>query len=305
MGNLVGRRGKSKSVLIVGRHSYVANRISDHFKNIKIKTDFLSHSGDFYTNNKVVNNLFNNKNNNSFKYSYIINCAGPDREFCLKHPLEGIKRRKQIIYKICDMLDYGLAENVLHFSSIHVFSGINSGNQIPKPFACPNDPYGFSHILAENLLIENLSQKKYEKNFTIFRLPNLFGHSKKMLGNSLGLFGNQIINMACEGLVRLKAKTNNAINLFPLGLLCKIVEKEYLESNFLGQTINLYPERPTKILDYLKKINKYTEFFLESNISDETPNYPNYISDIKYNNFDCSFDNEVYETFLFFQKKCK
>ena len=301
-----GKSGNAQAILIVGHKSYIANRLCQHFERDGTEVQFLSQSGNVYCkNNKLLPELLVKKNRNSFKYSHIINCAGPDRDFCIKFPEMGITRRKQVLYKIFKLIEYGLAENIMHLSTIHVFGGVNSKDQNPKSFACPNDPYGYSHVIAENELIEQFSSTKYKNNFTILRLPNLFGHSKKMLAGPLGLFGNETIYMACKGLVKLKAKKNYAINLFPLGLLCDMIVKECIEQKYLGQTINLYPERPTKILDYVNQINKHTQFDIESKILVETPRHSNNISDIQFNNFESYFDYEVYETFLFFQKKCK
>ena len=180
--------------------------------------------------------------------------------------------------------------------------GVNFRYNKPRAFACPNDAYGNSHIIAENHLIDKLSLPKYRKNFTILRLPNIFGHSNKMYGETAHLFGNQVIEMACKGLIELKAKNNITLNLFPLGLLCDFVINECIKGKHLGQTLNLYPERPTKILDYVKKISYHTQFRIVSEISVETPIYPECTSDILFSDFWSYFDNEIYETFLYFQK---
>ena len=111
--------------------------------------------------------------------------------------------------------------------------------------------------------------------------------------------------MACKGVIELKAKNNITLNLFPLGLLCDFVINECIKGKHLGQTLNLYPERPTKILDYVKKISYHTQFRIVSEISVETPIYPDCTSDILFSDFWSYFDNEIYETFLYFQKKWK
>tara|TARA_A100001015_G_C14937146_1_gene690956 strand:+ start:820 stop:1212 length:393 start_codon:yes stop_codon:yes gene_type:complete len=120
MENQVGRRGNVPTLLIIGYKSYIANRLSQHLKRAGINVDFLSQSGKMYSNNKVLTETSILKHRNSLKYSFIINCAGPDRNFCKQFPSDGIRRRKEIIYKICQLIDYGIAKNVLHLSTIHV-----------------------------------------------------------------------------------------------------------------------------------------------------------------------------------------
>ena len=123
MGNQVGRHGNVNTLLIIGYNSYIANRLSQRFKIAGINVDFLSQSGVLYNNNnEVLANLFNRKNKNSLKYSYIINCAGPDRKFCEKYPSEAIHRRK-IIYKIHKILEYGLAKTFYIFL-VFMFWGV-------------------------------------------------------------------------------------------------------------------------------------------------------------------------------------
>ena len=305
MGIQVGRHGKVSSLSIIEYNSYIANRLSKRLEDLGIKVDYLSQLGVLYNNNEVLPNLFNLKNKNSFKYSYVVNCAGSNRKFCEKFPSEGIFQTKEIIYKIHEILEYGLAKNVLHFSTIHVFGGVNYKYNKPTEFACPNDAYGNSHMIAENSLVQKLGLTENKKNFTILRLPNIFGYSSKMFGETAHLFGNQIIEMACKGLIELKAKNNISLNLFPLGLLCDFVINECIKDKYLGKTINLYHEGPTKILDYIKKISYHTQFRLVSNISTETPIYPSCKSDIQFSDFWSHFDNEIYEIFLYFQKKWK
>ena len=122
-----------------------------------------------------------------------------------------------------------------------------------------------------------------------------------MFGETAHLFGNQIIEMACKGVIELKAKNNITLNLFPLGLLCDFVINKCIKGKYLGQTINLYPDKPTKILDYVKKISYYTKFRMVSNISGETPIYPKCLQ-MYYLDFWSHFDNEICKLFIFSKK---
>ena len=96
MENQVGRRGNVPTLLIIGYKSYIANRLSQHLKRAGINVDFLSQSGKMYSNNKVLTETSILKHRNSLKYSFIINCAGPDRNFCKQNPTFKKSRKGEI-----------------------------------------------------------------------------------------------------------------------------------------------------------------------------------------------------------------
>ena len=266
-----------KKLILIGGLGYLGGRIAEYFSklgNYEVIITTRRNSKDF-----PENNLFNTKivqfdfrsaliSEDLFNDCHsVIYLSSPSASECLKYLQLTIEENIRNVKQVLMLADKGRAKNFIYFSSIHVYGENLVGEVTEGTLPKPNHPYGISHKLAEDEILDFKFVKPV--NRYILRLSNCYGYPFWMRSNCWDLVINDICRMAIQDheivLKSPKAKRDFISINNILDSLMKLINGEYSGK---GGVMNLCSGQNISILEKTKSIQSILKnnYQLKSNV---------------------------------------
>ena len=184
----------------------------------------------------VYNSAYDNALPLTGKVGAVINLAMPSAKEAASDPEGANARALKTIDAVLQLLKEGRVEQVLHFSTFHVYGNSNDSEYLEAQTPQPRHPYGVAHALVE----ERIAAHACADRVTVFRPTNLVGAPAHAdLGDQSGLVFLDFCRQALKGRIRMRNDGCSYRDILPFSDAIAAVNLVLSTSDFGGRVVNL------------------------------------------------------------------
>jgi nucleoside-diphosphate-sugar epimerase len=246
------------NILIIGGSGFIGSNLKKHLEK---KGHTISTLGK--KNESIICDItnFNEINDKIKNFDCVIHLAG------LILPKESNERPRDYFevntfgtLNVIEVCRLNNIKNIIFASSSKVYGKTNEKTINENTSKCPDTPYGYSKLAAENIC--ESYNKAYNMEIKILRFFNIYGPRQNE-----NLLIPTILNQIESNEIKLNGK-NNKVNLLYIGDLCKAMEKCIISD--IKSPINLAGEKSYTPKEIIKIIERIINKKLTVTMKDET-----------------------------------